>query len=184
MTLTLEQMLPKLVLLLLSYLGYVMACELLFWLLHRRTSGGTWFVPSFSHRLSVWSHVFWAAAVIWRVLHASGADRLDVIFYPLVAVWGLLSWPEEIAADSEGLKVTKLGFWNRRFLPWHQIKGVSLSDPSGTKERLRTLVWTSDGTSLEYSATEPGASAFLELVKSHAPYVLIQPPLRESFVST
>src|SRR5260370_16882921 len=124
MTLTLDQMLPKLVLLLLSYLGYVMACELLFWLLHRRSSGGTWFVPSFSHRLSVWSHVFWAAAVIWRVLHASGADRLDVIFYPLVAVWGLLSWPEEIAADSERLKFTNLVFSNLPFLPSPQSQTV------------------------------------------------------------
>jgi hypothetical protein len=183
MSLTLEQMLPKVVFFLLSYLGYVMACEVLFWLLHLRTSGVTWFVPSFSRRFFTWNHVFLAAFAIWKVVEASGVERLDVILYPIVALWGLLSWPEEIAAGSQGLKVTKLGFWNRRFLPWHLINGISLSDPSGTRERQRVLVWATDGTSVEYTAGVPEASAFLELVKSHAPYVLIQPPSRESFVS-
>ena len=184
MTLHFETVFSQARLAFLSYAALVVACELLFSLLHSQILGVTWFVPSFRRRLAAWTALFWGLAVVWKGFHAVGQsfDAGQYVQYAVDAILLLAAWPEAIAADDRGLRVSKLIFWKRRVLRWQEIAGVSVSYPQGNKKTVRALVWTSSQAPVEYDSDQARAERFLAVIQRYAPTVKVQTGMRESFV--
>jgi hypothetical protein len=176
------QMLP----LICAVVLYLVACELVEYLLVRRQAGEV-FPPKLGWRLLRWVGIAGCIAAAMERVHGKTPRPNDwPVWVYVFLLWFWIYWPRTVLVDSSGVSSCSLFGFRRRSILWGQVSRIT-SD--WQEERLTvnlfTPIWTfmgtsvtvtsRDGLSIQHGVVNRKQGLFLDALRRYLPHEAFDP---------